>query len=163
MSVSTRAVSPDGNAVSLASCQCLDFTLTSDLDDSQPFIFHGFIIGGRSTSFRCHSDQYPSHLFGDSGRASCLTAFTRHNNLKTAWKSVGLTYHSPGPERVSLFVSPSLIGGLLSEKCIAYWCSHDHRVYDLKAQIYNQTRVPAERQKIIGLVKGRLPPEQERM
>ena len=33
------------------------------------------------------------------------------------------------------------------------------RVFDLKAAIYSLTSVPPERQKLIGLVKGKLPPE----
>lgn len=37
------------------------------------------------------------------------------------------------------------------------------RVFDLKAQLESLTRVPPERQKILGLVKGKLPPEQERI
>jgi ubiquitin-like domain-containing CTD phosphatase 1 len=36
-------------------------------------------------------------------------------------------------------------------------------VFDLKAQLQALTRVPPERQKILGFVKGKLPPEQERM
>ncbi|KIY66317.1 HAD subfamily IIID h [Cylindrobasidium torrendii FP15055 ss-10] len=37
------------------------------------------------------------------------------------------------------------------------------RVYDLKDKLHTMTRVPAERQKILGLVKGKLPPDQERI
>lgn len=37
------------------------------------------------------------------------------------------------------------------------------RVFDLKAVLYNLTKVPPERQKILGLVKGKLPPDQGRM
>jgi hypothetical protein len=37
------------------------------------------------------------------------------------------------------------------------------RVFDLKAALHNLTKVPPERQKILGLVKGRLPPDQGRM
>ncbi|KAG6854719.1 hypothetical protein C0991_002432 [Blastosporella zonata] len=37
------------------------------------------------------------------------------------------------------------------------------RVFDLKAAIHNLTRVPPERQKILGLVKGKLPPDQDRI
>ena len=37
------------------------------------------------------------------------------------------------------------------------------RVYDLKGILYSLTKVPPERQKILGLVKGKLPPEQTRM
>ncbi|KAL5529487.1 hypothetical protein ACEPAG_5472 [Sanghuangporus baumii] len=35
------------------------------------------------------------------------------------------------------------------------------RVYDLKSLIFSMTNVPPDRQKILGLVKGRLPPEEE--
>ena len=35
-----------------------------------------------------------------------------------------------------------------------------HRVFDLKAALENLTTVPPNRQKIIGLVKGKLPPDQ---
>lgn len=38
-----------------------------------------------------------------------------------------------------------------------------HRVYDLKVMLFSQTNVPPERQKILGLVKGKLPPEDARM
>ena len=37
------------------------------------------------------------------------------------------------------------------------------RVYDLKTSLMSLTKVPPERQKILGLVKGKLPPDQERM
>lgn len=37
------------------------------------------------------------------------------------------------------------------------------RVFDLKALLQSLTDVPPERQKILGLVKGKLPPEQERV
>ncbi|KAG6833656.1 hypothetical protein H0H87_002852 [Tephrocybe sp. NHM501043] len=37
------------------------------------------------------------------------------------------------------------------------------RVFDLKTAIQNLTRVPPERQKILGLVKGKLPPDQGRI
>ncbi len=38
-----------------------------------------------------------------------------------------------------------------------------HRVYDLKASLMSLTDVPPERQKILGLVKGKLPADDERM
>jgi ubiquitin-like domain-containing CTD phosphatase 1 len=37
------------------------------------------------------------------------------------------------------------------------------RIYDLKTALRELTNVPEERQKILGLVKGKLPPDQERM
>jgi hypothetical protein len=37
------------------------------------------------------------------------------------------------------------------------------RVFDLKAALQSLTNVPPERQKILGLVKGKLPPDQERV
>lgn len=37
------------------------------------------------------------------------------------------------------------------------------RVDDLKAMLQSLTDVPPERQKILGLVKGKLPPDQERV
>ncbi|RDB21192.1 Ubiquitin-like domain-containing CTD phosphatase 1 [Hypsizygus marmoreus] len=37
------------------------------------------------------------------------------------------------------------------------------RVFDLKATLHAMTRVPPERQKILGLVKGKLPPDQGRI
>lgn len=37
------------------------------------------------------------------------------------------------------------------------------RVFDLKAAIHHLTKVPPERQKILGLVKGKLPPDQGRI
>ncbi|KAI0934560.1 hypothetical protein AcW1_006045 [Taiwanofungus camphoratus] len=37
------------------------------------------------------------------------------------------------------------------------------RVYDLKAYLQSLTDVPPERQKILGLVKGKLPPDEERI
>ncbi|KAG5647319.1 hypothetical protein DXG03_000857 [Asterophora parasitica] len=36
-------------------------------------------------------------------------------------------------------------------------------VFDLKAVIHSLTKVPPERQKILGLVKGKLPPDQDRI
>ena len=38
-----------------------------------------------------------------------------------------------------------------------------HRVYDLKSKLFSLTNVPPERQKILGLVKGKLPPDGEAM
>jgi len=37
------------------------------------------------------------------------------------------------------------------------------RVFDLKAALHDLTKVPPERQKILGLVKGKLPPDQDRI
>jgi len=37
------------------------------------------------------------------------------------------------------------------------------RVFDLKAALYALTKVPSDRQKILGLVKGKLPPDQSRI
>jgi ubiquitin-like domain-containing CTD phosphatase 1 len=37
------------------------------------------------------------------------------------------------------------------------------RVFDLKAALQSLTDVPPERQKILGLVKGKLPPDQGRV
>lgn len=37
------------------------------------------------------------------------------------------------------------------------------RVFDLKAALFSLTNVPPERQKILGLVKGKLPPDEERV
>ncbi|KAI0064716.1 HAD IIID h [Artomyces pyxidatus] len=37
------------------------------------------------------------------------------------------------------------------------------RVFDLKAVLFSMTNVPPERQKILGLVKGKLPPDEERI
>ncbi|PPQ93229.1 hypothetical protein CVT25_015227 [Psilocybe cyanescens] len=37
------------------------------------------------------------------------------------------------------------------------------RLYDLKTAIYSLTKVPTERQKILGFVKGKLPPDQVRI
>lgn len=39
----------------------------------------------------------------------------------------------------------------------------ERRVFDLKAALENLTTVPPERQKIIGLVKGKLPSDQATM
>jgi len=41
--------------------------------------------------------------------------------------------------------------------------ANSDRVFDLKSAIHNLTKVPPERQKILGLVKGKLPPDQGRM
>lgn len=38
-----------------------------------------------------------------------------------------------------------------------------HSVFDLKAMLQSLTDVPPERQKILGLVKGKLPPDEERL
>ena len=38
-----------------------------------------------------------------------------------------------------------------------------HRIDDLKSLLFSLTDVPPERQKILGLVKGKLPPEEESM
>lgn len=37
------------------------------------------------------------------------------------------------------------------------------RIFDLKAVLFSMTDVPPDRQKILGLVKGRLPPDDGRM
>lgn len=41
--------------------------------------------------------------------------------------------------------------------------AHSDRIFDLKAALFSMTDVPPERQKILGLVKGRLPPEDGRI
>jgi len=48
-------------------------------------------------------------------------------------------------------------GVVLNPDCFVY------RVFDLKVALRELTTVPEERQKILGLVKGKLPPDQERM
>ncbi|TFK76360.1 HAD subfamily IIID h [Pluteus cervinus] len=50
-----------------------------------------------------------------------------------------------------------------SGKAFQLSIAESDRVFDLKNVIHNLTRVPPERQKILGLVKGKLPPEQERI
>ncbi len=57
-----------------------------------------------------------------------------------------------------------------SDRCVlVFGCdeegllSDDNRVYDLKGSLHDLTKVPPERQKILGLVKGKLPPDQERI
>ncbi|KAF8503797.1 HAD subfamily IIID h [Russula emetica] len=41
--------------------------------------------------------------------------------------------------------------------------AHSDRIFDLKAVLFSMTDVPPERQKILGLVKGRLPPDDGRI
>jgi hypothetical protein len=49
--------------------------------------------------------------------------------------------------------SRSLVSIVSSCNCVA------NRVYDLKVALANLTSVPPERQKILGLFKGKLPPD----
>ncbi len=41
--------------------------------------------------------------------------------------------------------------------------SRYQRIFDLKVVLFSMTDIPPERQKILGLVKGKLPPDDERM
>jgi len=41
--------------------------------------------------------------------------------------------------------------------------AHSDRIFDLKVVLFSMTDVPPERQKILGLVKGKLPPDDERI
>ncbi|KAL6301591.1 HAD IIID h [Sparassis latifolia] len=50
-----------------------------------------------------------------------------------------------------------------SGKSLALDIAESDRVYDLKATLQSLTDVPPERQKILGLVKGKLPPDEERI
>ncbi|KII88126.1 hypothetical protein PLICRDRAFT_612640 [Plicaturopsis crispa FD-325 SS-3] len=50
-----------------------------------------------------------------------------------------------------------------SGKPFALDVAESDRVFDLKALLQSLTDVPPERQKILGLVKGKLPPDQERV
>jgi len=50
-----------------------------------------------------------------------------------------------------------------SGKHFALEIADSDRVFDLKASLQSLTQVPPERQKIIGLVKGKLPPDQGRI
>ncbi len=43
------------------------------------------------------------------------------------------------------------------------YSSRCRRIFDLKVVLFSMTDVPPERQKILGLVKGKLPPDDERM
>lgn len=84
-------------------------------------------------------------------------------------KRNGSTWSSLGQGRISPLTSPNQIGQYaqltsweLSEVALTLDCSL-HRVFDLKVALRELTTVPEERQKILGLVKGKLPPDQERM
>ncbi|KAF9246355.1 HAD-like domain-containing protein [Melanogaster broomeanus] len=48
-------------------------------------------------------------------------------------------------------------------KTLSLELAESDRVFDLKAALMTLTNVPPERQKILGLVKGKLPPDQERI
>jgi len=50
-----------------------------------------------------------------------------------------------------------------SGKPFALELAESDRVFDLKAALMSLTNVPPERQKILGLVKGKLPPDQDRI
>lgn len=51
--------------------------------------------------------------------------------------------------------------------CVGSWSTYidegEFRVFDLKTALRDLTNVPPERQKILGLVKGKLPEDQVRM
>ncbi|KAI0273463.1 HAD IIID h [Gloeopeniophorella convolvens] len=50
-----------------------------------------------------------------------------------------------------------------SGKSFSLDIAESDRVFDLKAVLFSMTNVPPDRQKVLGLVKGKLPPEDERI
>jgi hypothetical protein len=78
-------------------------------------------------------------------------------------KSAGLTSVSHGLLSHTVSVSRNPTGALHTRPDLISAHLSVHSVFDLKAQLQTLTNVPPERQKILGLVKGKLPPEQERM
>jgi hypothetical protein len=89
-------------------------------------------------------------------------------NLKR--KRNGFTWPLLGQGRVSPSISLNRIGQnawfTLDGISVAAGSDADIgivRVFDLKVALRELTTVPEERQKILGLVKGKLPPDQERM
>jgi ubiquitin-like domain-containing CTD phosphatase 1 len=83
-------------------------------------------------------------------------------HLAFSWSGKNFTLDIAESDRsVSLVHSLNIISGVLEEVLILGLFAH--RVFDLKVALRELTAVPEERQKILGLVKGKLPPEQERM
>ena len=76
----------------------------------------------------------------------------------------GYTFISPGQANRSKLILRGQTGTILDKgiylsAIILSRC----RVFDLKATLYSLTNVPPERQKILGLVKGKLPSEEGTM
>jgi ubiquitin-like domain-containing CTD phosphatase 1 len=75
-------------------------------------------------------------------------------NLLFSWSGKPFALDIAESDRYDVWVAAIDICGLL----IAPF-----RVFDLKAALFSLTNVPPERQKILGLVKGKLPPDEVRV
>jgi hypothetical protein len=60
-------------------------------------------------------------------------------------------------------MSQNLIGAPHIILLDPFFADRVYRVFDLKAALHDLTSVPPQRQKILGLVKGKLPPDEGRM
>ncbi|THH06715.1 hypothetical protein EW145_g3892 [Phellinidium pouzarii] len=74
---------------------------------------------------------------------------TDHSRLKAEIDDIG-------PPEVWIKVRVAWSG-----KIVELDIAESDRVYDLKSLLFSMTNVPPDRQKILGLVKGKLPPEEE--
>lgn len=79
------------------------------------------------------------------------------------YRNTGLPSISHGPAKHSNSVLPIQIGWFRLGSWSTYIDEGNFRVFDLKTALRDLTNVPPERQKILGLVKGKLPEDQVRM
>ena len=81
---------------------------------------------------------------------------------RTCRRKNGIIYNSLGQERFWHCKLPIQTGRVFQDNVDSI-LTCEKRVFDLKSSLFELTKVPFERQKILGLVKGRLPPDQIRM
>lgn len=82
--------------------------------------------------------------------------------MKESWSN-GYHSHLRGLAGLSLWISHIPTGQIDYNDTVGRNTHSSRRIFDLKAVLFSMTDVPPERQKILGLVKGRLPPDDGRM
>lgn len=83
-----------------------------------------------------------------------MNAYETWVHLSFSWAGKAFSLHLAGSDRYVQYKA--------SLRNQYQPCPYD-RVYDLKAALSDLTKVPPERQKILGLVKGKLPPDEKKM
>ena len=105
----------------------------------------------------------PPPILSDVPVAHCIRRTTPPKWNRT---SDGYSYNSPGAGSPSQWISQNPTGEWYYAPSYLIWASNGYfqcRVFDLKAALMSLTDVPPERQKILGLVKGKLPDDDGRM
>jgi hypothetical protein len=96
----------------------------------------------------------------DACEGGQLTLYELHRYPPMIYRNTGLLSTSHGPAKHSNSMLLIRIGWFRGNSWSTHIDEGKFRVYDLKTALRDLTNVPLERQKILGLVKGKLPEDQ---